>query len=262
MPLRTAAALSALLAVATPLAAQTSPGAVVPSPGGETRPPAASETPAAGRWRAHPEGAWLADELMEMDVHDTAGRVVASVEDLVLDRQGRIAAIVLAVGGTLGVGERKVAVRFGEFVFADGPAAARAAAADEPASTDVTTPGGTNRDIGAREALSNSRAGTEDGSEAAARHPSLGARAPSAEGASPPPTGSNVDIGAVRGVEDRNPDSARRADRAMRDQTGSADRSLQLQPGPGADAPARPYRIMLNVTREALEALPAWTPPT
>ncbi|MGG5810403.1 PRC-barrel domain-containing protein [Falsiroseomonas sp. CW058] len=56
-------------------------------------------------------GQMTAGRLMDLDVHGSDGTRIGEVEDLVLDpASGRIVAIVIEVAGTLGIGEREVAL--------------------------------------------------------------------------------------------------------------------------------------------------------
>lgn len=54
----------------------------------------------------------LAGVFFGQAVHNTAGEVIGDIKDLVFDRKGRITAVVLGVGGFLGMGEKRVGVPF------------------------------------------------------------------------------------------------------------------------------------------------------
>jgi hypothetical protein len=60
-----------------------------------------------------PANEWLTRAFIGHAVHNTAGEIVGNVNDLVFDRQGRISAVVLGVGGFLGIGEKSVGIPFG-----------------------------------------------------------------------------------------------------------------------------------------------------
>lgn len=56
-----------------------------------------------------------AGNLMGLEVRGTGGEPLGSVRDLVVDpRQGRISQVVIATGGFLGIGEKRVAVPWEE----------------------------------------------------------------------------------------------------------------------------------------------------
>ena len=58
------------------------------------------------------DGQMLTSKLGDVPVFDRDGVQVGDVEDTVIDEDGAVVAILIGVGGTLGIGERPVAVRF------------------------------------------------------------------------------------------------------------------------------------------------------
>jgi sporulation protein YlmC with PRC-barrel domain len=60
-------------------------------------------------------GQMRSDELVGSDVLDAAGDNVASVNELLIDRDGRVAAILIRVGGILGIGATTVALPWDSF---------------------------------------------------------------------------------------------------------------------------------------------------
>lgn len=59
---------------------------------------------------AAPAKGMHASQLMEATVKTTGGEDVGSVSDLIVDQDGQIVAIVVGVGGILGMGEKDVAI--------------------------------------------------------------------------------------------------------------------------------------------------------
>jgi sporulation protein YlmC with PRC-barrel domain len=55
---------------------------------------------------------WLASNLMNESVYATDGNSIGDINDLVLDSNGQIAAVIVGVGGFLGIGEKDVAIPF------------------------------------------------------------------------------------------------------------------------------------------------------
>lgn len=55
---------------------------------------------------------WLASSLKARNVYDRSDVKIGVINDLVVDRDGRVAAFVIGVGGFLGIGEKNVAVPF------------------------------------------------------------------------------------------------------------------------------------------------------
>lgn len=107
-----ATSFAALLAAATPLAAQTTttppPNAGTATQNKET--PSATSTQT--QWYTHQSGEMRASKLIGTAVKNNAGETVGDVNEVLLDKDGKVAAVILGVGGFLGMGERQVAVSF------------------------------------------------------------------------------------------------------------------------------------------------------
>jgi hypothetical protein len=101
----------AALAIAPALAQQPTP----PSP---SSPPAAQPAqPASPSMTqtfidAQTADQWLASKLIGASVTGTTNEKIGSINDLLLDKDGKILAAVIGVGGFLGIGEKNVAVDF------------------------------------------------------------------------------------------------------------------------------------------------------
>src|SRR5688572_25484998 len=84
--------------------------------------PPAATTPAEKmqpQWYMRQGGEMRASKLIGADVRNTANEDVGEVNEVILHKDGRVAAVVLGVGGFLGMGERDVAVEFKSLRFAD-----------------------------------------------------------------------------------------------------------------------------------------------
>ena len=118
MKLTTLVAATAIALTALPLAwAQQQPQKDQPA----AAPPAAT-TPAEKmqpQWYTRQGGEMRASKLIGADVRNTANEDVGEVNEVILDKDGRVAAVVLGVGGFLGMGERDVAVQFKSLRFAE-----------------------------------------------------------------------------------------------------------------------------------------------
>lgn len=55
-------------------------------------------------------GGFAISQLIDEDIEGADGEDVGEVEDVLVDQEGRVAAVVIEVGGFLGIGEKKVAV--------------------------------------------------------------------------------------------------------------------------------------------------------
>jgi sporulation protein YlmC with PRC-barrel domain len=101
------AAFSALLAV--PALAQTEN----PAPKTEATPPAGAARAAGMFYFERDE--WRASKLiglMGARVSNTAGETIGDINDVLIDKDGKVAAVVIGVGAFLGMGERHAAVSF------------------------------------------------------------------------------------------------------------------------------------------------------
>lgn len=64
-----------------------------------------------------PEGQWRARLLIGDKVTNKAGETVGKVDDLLVDNSGRVTAVVVGVGGFLGMGEKNIALPYQALSF-------------------------------------------------------------------------------------------------------------------------------------------------
>src|SRR5215212_3821520 len=84
----------------------------------------ASGTMSAGNWMTQPQpGQWRASKLEGLDVYNQNNEKIGDIDELILDNSGKIQAVVIGVGGFLGIGERNVAVPFDQIKFVNEPRA-------------------------------------------------------------------------------------------------------------------------------------------
>jgi sporulation protein YlmC with PRC-barrel domain len=81
------------------------------------------------------KGDWRASKMVGLSVYNEKNESVGSINDLLTDKSGNIKAVVIGVGGFLGVGEHLVAVAFDKVKFTDEPIVYAAAANDPNAGT-------------------------------------------------------------------------------------------------------------------------------
>jgi sporulation protein YlmC with PRC-barrel domain len=67
------------------------------------------------------QGNWRASKLVGLSVYNDKNESVGSINDLLTDKSGNIKAVVIGVGGFLGVGEHLVAVPFDKVKFVSEP---------------------------------------------------------------------------------------------------------------------------------------------
>ena len=58
------------------------------------------------------QGEWRASSLIDTKVTNAAGETIGDINEVLIDKDGKVVAVVLGVGGFLGVGERHAAVTF------------------------------------------------------------------------------------------------------------------------------------------------------
>lgn len=106
----------ALLSLASPALAQSSEQrATAPTPATAPGVPATSVEPATrpiGYLAEVPPGLFSAERLKGVEVIGLDIKRIGDIEDVLVDRTGRVAAVVIEVGGFLGIGEKHVAVPF------------------------------------------------------------------------------------------------------------------------------------------------------
>ena len=93
-------------------------------------PPAASSTATTSTTASASslQGNWRASKLAGLSVYNDKNESVGSINDLLTDKSGNIKAVVIGVGGFLGVGEHLVAVPFDKVKFVTEPVAYTGAA--------------------------------------------------------------------------------------------------------------------------------------
>jgi sporulation protein YlmC with PRC-barrel domain len=69
------------------------------------------------------QGDWRASKVVGLNVYNANNESLGSINDLLTDKSGNIKAVVVSVGGFLGVGTRLVAVPFDKIKFVNEPIA-------------------------------------------------------------------------------------------------------------------------------------------
>ncbi len=112
--------------------------------------PAATTTDAAGA-KMMLKGKWRASKLMGLDVYNEANEKLGDVNELILDKDGKVNAVVIGVGGFLGMGEHDIAVTMDKLKFMETPVqtSSAAPAGTTRATTTSTAPAGTATTTGA-----------------------------------------------------------------------------------------------------------------
>jgi len=111
----TIAALAGSALLATAAFAQTPAATTTDKAGATTTTSAATTSSFQGDWRA--------SKMAGLSVYNDKNESVGSINDLLTDKSGNIKAVIIGVGGFLGVGEHLVAVPFDKVKFVTEPVA-------------------------------------------------------------------------------------------------------------------------------------------
>jgi sporulation protein YlmC with PRC-barrel domain len=91
------------------------------------------------------QGSWRASKMVGLSVYNDKNESIGSINDLLTEKDGKIKAVVIGVGGFLGVGEHLVAIPFEKVKFVSEPVAYTGASntgapapANRPASSTTT----------------------------------------------------------------------------------------------------------------------------
>ena len=82
---------------------------------------ATTAAPAAATDTSSFRGSWRTSKLVGLNVYNDSNESIGSVNDLLTDKSGDIKAVVIGVGGFLGIGEHLVAVPLDKVKFVDDP---------------------------------------------------------------------------------------------------------------------------------------------
>jgi len=84
---------------------------------------------------------WRASKLIGLNVYNDSSEKIGDISELIVDRDGKLEAVVVGVGGFLGLGEHDVAIPYSQISWVDRPVT--------PSSTSTTpTTGAGSRTLG------------------------------------------------------------------------------------------------------------------
>jgi len=84
-------------------------------------------------------GQWRASKMIGLNVYNQANEKLGDINEVLLDNNGKVQAVVVGVGGFLGMGEHDIAIAFDKIKFVDTPVSSNTAMN----KTTTTTPSGT-----------------------------------------------------------------------------------------------------------------------
>ena len=86
------------------------------------------------------KGEWRTSKLIGLNVYNDNNEKLGDINELLIDKSGKVQAVVIGVGGFLGMGEHSVAVAFDQVKFVNEPVAY--AAGSSNSNADGTRPAG------------------------------------------------------------------------------------------------------------------------
>jgi sporulation protein YlmC with PRC-barrel domain len=104
------------------------------------------------------QGSWRASKMVGLSVYNDKNESIGSINDLLTEKDGKIKAVVIGVGGFLGVGEHLVAIPFEKVKFVSEPVAYTGASnANAPGNRPATTTGAANTNTAPSSATTTSK---------------------------------------------------------------------------------------------------------
>jgi sporulation protein YlmC with PRC-barrel domain len=92
-----------------------------PSPSTSSPAPAAKSDSAPAAVNPAFKDKWRASKLIGLDIYNDQSEKLGDINELILDKDGKIAAVVIGVGGFLGMGEHDIAVTLDKLKFVEEP---------------------------------------------------------------------------------------------------------------------------------------------
>lgn len=100
-----------------PALAQSSPSTTAPA----ATPPAARTTAAPAANHVAVGSVWRATKLKGLNVYNDKNEKLGDVNEILIDKSGKVAGLVIGVGGFLGMGEHDIMVEMSKLKFVDEP---------------------------------------------------------------------------------------------------------------------------------------------
>jgi len=107
---RLSVAIAALLIAAPAAFAQTTTTPPATSPPAAS--PSSPTSPGTMKFYSSQPGQMRASKLIGVNIKNNANETIGEINELILDKDGKIAAVVVGVGGFLGMGQREVALDY------------------------------------------------------------------------------------------------------------------------------------------------------
>lgn len=141
------------------------PAATAPATGSSSTMGASSSASGSSMTQMQP-GQWRASKIEGLDVYNNNNEKIGDISEMLVDSSGKIQAVVIGVGGFLGIGERDVAIPFEQVKFVNEPRA-NATAANTTTGAPATGGVATNTANNTMNATPNTTGSTATGNTAA-----------------------------------------------------------------------------------------------
>jgi len=112
--------------------------------------PAAAQTTTKDRSdttsNSHKEGQWRSSKLIGVNVYNEANEKLGEIDEIIIDKSGKVDNVILGVGGFLGMGEHNVAVPMDKLKWVNEPVRSSTTTSTAPANstTQGTAPTNSN----------------------------------------------------------------------------------------------------------------------
>jgi sporulation protein YlmC with PRC-barrel domain len=84
---------------------------------------------------------WRASKVIGINVYNDANEKIGDINELLLDRSGKVVNVIIGVGGFLGVGEHNVAIAYDNIKWVDHPVTSASTTSTTKTTTTKTTTG-------------------------------------------------------------------------------------------------------------------------
>ena len=84
-------------------------------------------------------GHWRSSKMIGLNVYNSANEKIGDINEILLDPAGKVAGVVVGVGGFLGMGEHDVLVKLDQIKFVNEPVRSTTTANQRPAGTAAPT---------------------------------------------------------------------------------------------------------------------------
>lgn len=109
------------------------------APASPSATPAAAPAASTSNVQTNLKGNWRASKLVGLAVYNDSNEKLGDINEVLIDNGGKINAIIIGVGGFLGVGEHNIAVSFDKLKWVDEPVRT-ASTAPTPGGSTTTRP--------------------------------------------------------------------------------------------------------------------------